>query len=433
MKLKRVMAALLACAMTVSLAACSGSSEEEGGSSAADENKLTIWAWDEAFNIPAANAAAEIYKANNPDMEVEVVNMAQDDIVARLNTSLSSSTYDGLPDIVLIEDYRIQGYLNAYADDFADLSDVVDNNAFAGYKTGINQKDGVVYGCPFDSGVAAVFYRTDMIEAAGYTQEDMQDLTWEKYIEIGQAVKEATGADMLTLDPSDIGQIRMMMQSAGTWYTDEDGKVNIAGNQGLKDAINTYKKLVDAGITETVSDWDQFVGAFNSGDVATVPTGCWISPSVLGAEDQSGKWAIAPFPKMAENADSVNASSIGGGGWYVLKNVGNEDLAKDFLKETFASNVDLMNQLATDINLVSTLKAASSAENYSKGVEFYGGQEIFKDFAAWTNEVPTVNYGENTYEIEDLMTEVVQAILGGADIDKTLEEYQTQIESVVAN
>ncbi|MBY0758156.1 ABC transporter substrate-binding protein [Sellimonas caecigallum] len=431
MKKKRVLALLLASVMTLGLAAC-GSSDDSKKESKKDDNKLTIWAWDEAFNIKAANVAADMYKEDHSDAEIEVVTMAQDDIVAKLNTSLSSQSYDGLPDIVLIEDYRIQGYLNAYEDEFADLSDIAKPEDFAAYKTGVNQKDGKMYGIPFDSGVAAVFYRTDYIEQAGYTKEDMQNLTWDKYIEIGKAVKEKTGKAMLTLDPSDIGQIRMMMQSAGTWYTDEDGKVNIAGNQGLKDAINTYKKLVDAGITETVSDWDQFVGAFNSGDVATVPTGCWISPSVLGAEDQSGKWAIAPFPKMAENADSVNASSIGGG-WYVLKNVGNEDLAKDFLKETFASNVDLMNQLATDINLVSTLKAASSAENYSKGVEFYGGQEIFKDFAAWTNEVPTVNYGENTYEIEDLMTEVVQAILGGADIDKTLEEYQTQIESVVAN
>ena len=47
-----------------------------------------------------------------------------------------------------------------------------------------------MYGIPFDSGVAAVFYRTDYIEEAGYTAEDMQDLTWDKYIEIGQAVQE---------------------------------------------------------------------------------------------------------------------------------------------------------------------------------------------------------------------------------------------------
>lgn len=433
MKFKKVVAALLASAMVLSLAACGGKEEEKESTASKGDDKLTIWAWDEAFNIKAANEAKEMYAEKNPDTEIEVVTMAQDDIVAKLNTSLSSGSYDGLPDIVLIEDYRIQGYLNAYQDEFADLSEVASADDFAEYKTGVNQVDGKMYGVPFDSGVAAVFYRSDLVEQAGYTKEDMNELTWDKYIEIGKAIKEKTGTDMLTLDPSDIGQIRMMLQSAGAWYTDEEGNVDIADNQALKDAITTYKKIVDAGISKTVSDWDQFVGAFGNGEVATVPTGCWISPSVVQAEDQSGKWGVAAFPKMAENADSVNASSIGGAGWYVLKNVGHEDAAKDFLKETFASNVELMNQLAADINLVSTLKASSEAENYSKGVEFYGGQEIFSDFAKWTTEVPSVAYGEDTYAVEDLMQEAVQAILGGADMDKTLTDYQAQIEAAVAN
>lgn len=438
MKMKKVLAVVLAGVMTFSLAACGGSGDSASSTSSGSESsdsaeKITIWAWDESFNIKAANEAKEIYAAINPDLEVEVVTMAQDDIVAKLNTSLSSGSYEGLPDIVLIEDYRIQGYLKAYPDKFADLSDIASPDDFAEYKTGVNTIDGNLYGIPFDSGVSATFYRLDLVEEAGYTEADMQDLTWDKYIEIGRAIKEKTGVAVGTLDPSDIGQIRMMLQSAGSWYTDADGNVDIADNQALKDAINTYQKLIDADITKTTSDWDQFVGAFNKGEVATVVTGCWISPSIVNAEDQSGKWAVAAMPRMAENADSVNASSIGGAGWYVLKNVGNEDAAKDFLKETFASSVDLMNQLAEDINLVSTLKAASEAENYNKGVDFYSGQEIFKDLSAWTDDVPSVNYGDSTYAIEDMMTEAVQAIVNGADMDKTLADYQSQIEAAVAN
>lgn len=429
--MKKIAVLLLAGAMTLSLAAC-GSSEGGSKESKKEDNKLTIWAWDESFNIKAANEAKEIYAKENQDAEVEVVTMAQDDIVAKLNTSLSSGSYEGLPDIVLIEDYRIQGYLTAYQDEFSDLSDIASVDDFASYKTGVNQVDGKMYGIPFDSGVAAVFYRTDLIEQAGYTKEDMQNLTWDKYIEIGKAVKEKTGKYMLTLDPSDLGQIRMMIQSAGAWYTDEDGNVDIKDNEALKNAFTTYQKMVESGISKQVADWDQFVGAFNNGDVASVPTGCWISPSIVKAEDQSGKWAVTAFPKMAENADSVNASSIGGAGWYVLKNVGHEDLAKEFLKTTFASNTDLMNQLAVDINLVSTLKAAENVENYTKGVEYYGGQEVFGDLAKWQNAVPTVNYGQDTYAIEDMMTEALQQILSGADMDKVLEDYQQQVEAAVA-
>lgn len=424
MKAKKVLACVLASAMVMGLGVTAFA--EEGG-----DQKITVWAWDETFNIKAANEAAEIYKAEHPDVEIEVVTMAQDDIVAKLNTSLSSQSYDGLPDVVLIEDYKIQGYLTSYPDEFADFSDVLNPEDFAAYKTGVNVVDGSFYGVPFDSGVAATFYRKDMIEEAGYTEEDMQDLTWDKYIEIGRAVKEKCGVDMCTLDPSDLGQIRIMMQSAGSWYTDADGNVSFTDNQALKDAITTYKKLVDAGITKQTADWDQFVGAFNNGEVASVVSGCWVASSIKAAEDQSGKWAVAPVPRMSENENSINASSIGGGAWYVLQNVGNADLAKDFVATTFGSNVDLMNQLVSDISLVSTLNAAAEAPNVSEGVEYFGGQTVNKDFAEWTAEVPTVNYGMHTYALEDIMSEAVQAIVGGGDMDQVLSDYEEQAKAAV--
>lgn len=425
MKFKKMAALLMAGAMMLGMG-IPVSAEEK-----ADE--ITIWAWDEAFNIKAANVAKEMYAEINPDLKINVVTMAQDDIVAKLNTSLASGSYEGLPDIVLIEDYRIPGYLEAYPDEFLELTDIASPSDFADYTVSTYDVDGKMYGIPFGSAVAGVFYRTDYIEEAGYTKEDMQDLTWDKYIEIGEAVKEKTGKYMLTLDPSDLGQIRMMMQSAGAWYTDKEGNVTIKDNQALKDAITTYKKLVDSGISKQVADWNQFVGAFNSGEVATVPTGCWISPSVMQAEDQSGKWAVAPFPRMAENENSVNASAIGGAGWYVLKNVGNAEAAKDFLKETFASSAELRNQLIDEMSLVSLFKKVSETENYNKSVDFYGGQQIYKDFDEWTKDVPAVYANEDTYAIEDIMVEVVQAVVGGADIDETLEMYQAQIEGAVAN
>lgn len=433
MKIKKLLSVLLASTLTLGLVACGSGekpAEDKGGST--ESNKITVWAWDESFNIVAANEAKEIYEKENPGAEVEVVNMSQDDIVAKLNTSLSSGSYEGLPNVVLIEDYRIQGYLTAYPDEFADLSSVAKPSDFAAFKTKVNTIDDKLYGVPFDSGVAATFYRVDLIEKAGYTKEDMKNLTWDKYIEIGKAVKEKTGASMATLDPSDLGQIRMMLQSAGSWYTDENGKVNIANNEALKDAIKTYKDLVDSGITKQVSEWEQFVGAFNKGEVASVVTGCWIAPSIKKAEDQSGKWAVAEFPKLGDKPEYKNASSLGGAGWYVLKNVGNTETAVDFVGKTFASNLDLMNNLAKDINLVSTLNEAATGSNYSKPDEFFSGQEVFKDLAKWNGDVPSVNYGLHTYAIEDIMTECVQAIVSGKDIDETLNTFQKQIESAVA-
>ena len=422
MNFKKCASITLSALMALSLTGCGGSND----SAKKDDDKITVWAWDETFNIKAVKEAAKIDK----DVDVDVVTMAQDDIVQKLHTSLSSGKTDGLPDIVLIEDYKIQNYLTAYPESFVELSDVVNEGDFDDYKFSVNKVDDKIYGVPFDSGVAALFYRTDYVEQAGYSMTDMENLTWEKYIEIGKAVKAKTGKEMLTLDPSDIGQIRIMMQSAGEWYVKEDGEtVNIKDNQALKDGIKIYKDMIDAGIVKQVSDWDSFVSAFQQGDVATVPSGCWIGSSITAADDLAGKWAVTQIPRLGANSKSINASSIGGGGWYVInKDEATNKECKDFLKKTFASSSDLMNTLAKEINLVSTLKAAKETANYTNNNEYFSNQPIFKMMSEWSGQVPAVNYGLHTYAIEDVMTEAVQAILGGADVDKTLADAQTQAE-----
>ena len=127
MRIKKLTSILLASVLTFGLVSCGNSDTSTSvGNSSSNSDKITIWAWDESFNIVAANQAKEIYKEANPDVEVEVVTMAQDDIVAKLNTSLSSGSYEGLPNVVLIEDYKIQGYLTAYPDKFADMAELAD-------------------------------------------------------------------------------------------------------------------------------------------------------------------------------------------------------------------------------------------------------------------------------------------------------------------
>lgn len=420
-------------ATTLLLTACSGGGTDssDGGKSSekSDDQSVTVWAWDETFNIAAVNEAKEFYEGK----DVNVVTMSQDDIVQKLNTSLASGNTDGLPNIVLIEDYRIQGYLQSYPDSFSDLSEVVNESDFASYKFAVNKVDDKIYGVPFDSGVAGLFYRTDYLKDAGYEEADLEEISWDDYVEIARDVKDKTGHAMLGLNPSDLGLIRIVMQSAGEWYTGEDGEtVTIKDNKSLAEAMQIYATLLKDGLAETTSDWDTGVNAVQSGSVASAPMGSWYSSTIQGAEDQSGNWKIAPIPAL-EDGKSVHASNIGGAGWYVIKGVDGEDEAKDFLKQTFASNVDLMGVLAEKIGVVSTLTAAKDAEQYKAESDFYGGQKVFEDFSKWADEVPDVNYGTDTYEIESVMVEYVQQVINGTDVKDALAQAQEQVEQQIMN
>lgn len=420
---------LLIIAGILFLSACSSSgSDSSSNDTETDSNKVTIWAWDPNFNIAALNMAKEMYEKENPDVEVEIIENAQDDIVQKLNTGLSSGTSKGLPSIVLIEDYRAQSFLQAYPDAFYEMSGAFNTEDFAEYKIVPTSVDGKQYGLPFDSGVTGLYVRTDYLEEAGYTMEDLQGLDWQQYIEIGKKVKEATGKDMITLDPNDLGIVRLMIQTAGAWYLEEDGVTpSLAGNKALKEAFEIYKEMMDADIVKPNSDWSQFVANFNSGDVASVPTGNWITPSIKAETSQSGKWAVAPIPKLSTEG-AVNASNLGGSSWYVL-NGDSAEQAADFLGKTFGSSTELYQQLVTDIGAIGTYKPAAGGEAYEKEDEFFSGQKIISDFAGWTEEITGLNYGMHTYAIEDILIVEMQNYLNGKSIDDVLNDAQAQAEA----
>lgn len=413
------------------LTACSAGSKEKQSAETADSNEITVWAWDPNFNIKAMELAKEAYQGENSEVDIKIIENAQDDIIQKLNTSLSSGTTKGLPNIVLIEDYRAQSFLQAYPDSFHELTDAFNTEDFAQYKIAPTSVDGKNYGLPFDTGVTGLYVRTDYLEEAGYTVDDLKNIDWEKYIEIGKKVKEVTGKQMLTLDPNDLGQIRMMIQSSGSWYLKEDGVTpNLAGNESLKKAFEVYKELLDADIVSPVSDWSQFLAAFNSGEVTSVPTGNWITPSIKAEASQSGKWAVVPFPKLPGIEGSVNASNLGGSSWYVLDVPGKEN-AVDFLAKTFGSNADLYQDLVTEIGAIGSYTPAAKGEAYIADDEFFGGQKIISDFSAWTEQIPQVNYGLHTYAIEDILVVEMQNYLSGKEIDKVLEDAQKQAEAQI--
>lgn len=430
--MKKFLSLLVAFIMIFVVTACSSSSDTEGteeSSESSDTNEITVWAWDPNFNIKALEIAKEYYAEENPDLEVEIITSAQEDIVQKLNTSLSSGTTKGLPNIVLMEDYRAQSFLTAYPDSFHKITGSFNTEDFSPYKLAPTSIDGENYGLPFDTGATGLYVRTDYLEQAGYTVEDLTDITWDEYIEIGKVVKEKTGYSMLSLDSNDIGNIRYMMQSAGLWYYEEDGVTPfIAENPALKEAFEIYKKMADADLIYPSNDWASYLAAFNGGNVATVPTGNWITASIKAEASQSGKWAVTTLPRLSTVDGAVNASNLGGSSWYVL-NIDGKDQATDFLAKTFGSNVDFYQDLITDVSAIGTYSPAAGGEAYQTEDEYFGGQQIIADFSEWSNNIPSVNYGANTYAVDDIVKVELQNYLNGKELDQALQDAQAQVES----
>ncbi|MGB3338936.1 MAG: ABC transporter substrate-binding protein [Devosia sp.] len=393
---------------------------------AASAGEISVWVWDKAFNGDTMREAGALYTADHPDVTINVDDTAsQDDIRAKLQTQLLAGSTEGLPDIVLIQDDVAQKYLQSFPGAFEPLSDTIDMSVFAPYKVAAATLDGKSYSVPFDSGVTGLFYRSDYLEEAGFTAADLENITWDRLVEIGTEVKAKTGHLLLDLDLNDTGLIRMMMQSSGEWYFNEDGSLNIIDNAPLKKALETYAKFYQADLVKPVSGWAEYTGAFTSGEVAAVPVGVWITATIKANADQSGLWGIAPIPRL-DIEGSVNASNQGGSSWFVLSSSDNKEETIDFLKTVWAENPDFYQDILIKRGAVGSLLAAREGEAYSQSDEFFGGAPVWQNFSTWLGQIPAVDYGTFTAEVDSAVQAQLSTIIGGGDLDAALQAINDQ-------
>ena len=449
---RKVIAVLLTSAMALSMAACGGGGSSDGGSSdggsdaaatddgaeaegeevsgSGGDNTLTVWTWDPNFNVYAIEKAAEIYAANGHEgFTVQVEEVLSDDIETRLTTAVSAGDLSTLPDIFLMQDNSFQKYATNYPDLFTDLTDSgIDFSQFSEAKVAYSTVDGKNLGIPFDNGAVINCIRTDLIEQAGLTLEDFTDITWSQYMELAKQVLDATGVPMLTSQAGSPDLIMEMLQSCGASLFNEDGSVNIVGNDALKECMEIYAQMVADGTLVEVTDWDQYIASLNNGTAASALNGCWIIASITPQEDQSGNWQITNMPKLERQDNATNYSNNGGSSWVISSNCADTDLAIDFMNSTFAGSTELYDDLIQK-GALATWAPAGDSEAYAQPVEFFANQEIYALIVDYATQTPSNITGPFYYDARDAVGVALSNIIqSGADMDSEIASAQETVE-----
>ena len=400
--------------------------DDAGGSG---DNTLTVWTWDPNFNVYAIEKAAEIYAQDHEGFKVEVTEVLSDDIETNLTTAASAGDYSTLPDIFLMQDNSFQKYVTNYPDIFTDLTDSgVDFSQFAEAKVAYSVVDGKNYGVPFDNGAVIAAYRTDYLEQAGFTIDDFTDITWSDFMEKAKVVKEKTGQPILTSQAGSPDLIMEMLQSCGASLFNEDGSVNIVGNDALKECMEIYAQMVADGTLVEVTDWDQYIASLNNGTAASALNGCWIMASITPQEDQSGKWQITNMPKLEKQDNATNYSNNGGSSWVISSNCANTNLAIDFMNSTFAGSTELYDDLIQK-GALATWAPAGDSEAYAQPVEFFANQEVYALIVDYATKTPSNITGPFYYDARDAVGVALSNIIqSGADMDSEIASAQETVE-----
>ncbi|MCI5918670.1 MAG: ABC transporter substrate-binding protein [Roseburia sp.] len=442
--ISRITGIALTAMMMVSAAGCAKSSSyeikttrNEAEESVEDDTQntgttLTVWCWDPAFNISAMNTAGEIYAKDHPDVSLNVVQVEASDIIQKMSTAIKSGKEEDLPDILLMKDSNLSENLDYYDGVFADLTDSgIDYSQFASYKANMGIYQGKHYTVPFDSGAAILCLRQDIIEKAGYTVDDFTDITWSRFIEIGMDVKAKTGYPMLSCQSGSSDFLMLMVQSAGSWLS-KDGRAYIYDNQALREAMVTYKQLLDSGVLVEENNWDAYTGSINDGEVAGAMNGCWITSTIMAAEDQSGLWRMTNIPRLDQVENAVNYSNSGGSSWLIIDSSKNKDVAIDFMKSTFGSNVDFYSEILPTSGALATYLPASQSDAYQQPQEFFGNEPIYAKISEFTGHVPSIEVDNKNATVYDRASIYLIDYVGGADLDTVLSQYQQEMDELYA-
>ena len=436
---RKFLAILTAGVMAASLLATTTAFAEESEAPTADvasedENTLSVYAWDANFNIPALEAAAEDYKANvNPDFNLNIITQSgSSDVETAVQLAGSSGDYSNLPDIVLFQDHYFQQFYLNYPDAWQSLEGADINwDDFGAEKLSYSTIDGVHYGAPVDNGTAIMAYRTDLLEEAGYSIDDMTGCTWDKFIEVGEAVWEKTGKYLLCMDGSGNDLPYMMLQAEGESQF-VDGAPTFADNEKYIQIIEKIVEMAQKNILYLGNSWGDYTDQAIMGDmVAGVLNGNWIIPTIEQVADNSGKWGLTSLPTL-EGGEGY--ASNGGSSLYITGNCSKPELAADFLAKTFAGgSTETYDAALKNGGVITCSISAGQSDVYQEGVDFFEGQPIYADIVAMGANVPVIEQSDYHYQCRGYVGTAIQNLIEAGEftdesVQAALADAQGQLE-----
>lgn len=417
---------LTACGNDTSSDSQQNSGQENAGQEEAVEEKggkLKIWATN--INVPVLRKAAEAYKKDHPNFELEAIEMANTDIDTKLKIGLQAGG-EGLPDAILLVDDGIQGLLNNFPDSFVNLSEKgFDEHLsdFPQYKIDSVSKDGDVYAFPFDAGPVGVFYRTDIFEEAGVDADQIQ--TWDDYIEAGKKIKEKTGVSMLSYDANESTVYTVLLSQQGLGYFDENGNVMLGTEESIK-ASTLMQDLAENDLLLGTSGWSAWVGSLKNDQTATAIAGAWLIGTLQQQlPDKSGKWGVMPLPAFEEGGS--RAANQGGSSFAISKASENIDLAYDFL--TYFTTTFKVQEIAMEGGLFPTYSPVYESDLFSEPIAYFNNDKVWQFFAEQMPKIPSILYTTHDAVARDEAIKSQAEVVNGADVAESLNAAKKRVEN----
>ena len=401
---KKILSVVLAVAMAGTMLAGCGAKKE-----AKNKNSITVLV---ESGSPAEALAKETAASFEEETGCEVIidAVAYTGMYDKLSTEIKAK--QAAHDVACIDAV----WLAAFADAIEAINDA-DTSDFLPTLQESGTIDGSLLGYPMWVNTKVLIYRKDLIP------EDKVPQTWEEYQALAKELKtdDMSGTTVFGSGSDAVCSFLDFACQAGAegLVFDKDGNVNIT-DQAYVDALNFMVENATADYTPddslaTASTESQEL--FTNGKTAMQLNWSHQYPAAveaLGAD----KVGCAP---MIGGSAGVGATT---GPWYecVMKASENKEMAKKYVEYMYDHNADYMNL---------TLKIAGRTSVYEKAGKETGNEHTTAVLETLRAEQSQARSMVATWaQIEEVLIGVVEASLGGADVNETLESAKAEIEAI---
>lgn len=314
----------------VLLAGCGRASDSASTDVTIDDSPATgtLEVWIGGAEGETFASFVDAFEAENPDVTVNVTQIAEEDFDSKLTTAIASGT---VPDVVRLYSQTESTMLATGA--FAAVPDgLVDESDFFSSMWDTGVVDGTVYSLPWDIYTQVLYYRADLAEAAGVTAPT----TWDEAKTFYAALQSAgatwgAGVSVGYDQYSAQDLYAYVLQNGGDFISDDKSEWTINSDANVE-ALEYWGSLITDGYAS--ADGPGFLDTtswFSQGTTGSTIIGPWFQGWLTTANSED--WTadnVATATLPAGSAGSV--ATLGGGKVAVLKDAANTDAAWKLVK-----------------------------------------------------------------------------------------------------
>ncbi|MGX1934197.1 ABC transporter substrate-binding protein [Microbacterium resistens] len=312
------------CAAGSGSAAPSADAPAEGAGTPTGE--ITFWS-----AIPGMDKVTEAFNARQDDITVtfEEIPNGGGGGYAKLATAISAGNG---PDVAGFEYPQLPQFVSTGA--VVPLDEHVSKDTLGEYPESVRNLvtfEDRVYGLPYDATPMVMFYRQDVLDAAGVSIPK----TWDEFRAAAEKVRAANpGQYLASFNPNEPAvQAALSWQAGADWFDVEDGawKVGV-DDEASRKVAEYWQGLIDDDLVKVEASFsDEWTADMAGGVTAGVLGASWSAAGIKSrteANGQAGKWIAATPPSWGDDANAF----YGGTSFAITKNSDNPAAAAAFIE-----------------------------------------------------------------------------------------------------